>query len=205
MPRPYPRTGPAAPNVARPPDPNRRKATLVQATDYVLKHGLAGLSLRPLASALHTSTRMLLYDFGTKENLVTEVLAEIRERQTKLLEQAPDADLSLEDAINAIWNWVSTPERAPYARLFFELSTDALARPERYPDDVRHLASGWLDSFPEALKKDDEDQATLTLTLAVIRGLLLDRMITDDTRRTDAAIARFVDVLAAANDKHALQ
>ncbi|MFJ2864416.1 hypothetical protein [Kitasatospora sp. NPDC087314] len=31
--------------------------------------GLAGLSLRPLAAALGTSPRMLLYDFGSKQEL----------------------------------------------------------------------------------------------------------------------------------------
>ena len=44
------------------------------ATDYVLEHGLIGLSLRPLAAALGTSDRMLIYRFGNKDSLVAEVL-----------------------------------------------------------------------------------------------------------------------------------
>ncbi len=38
----------------------RREQLAEQATDYVLEHGLLGLSLRPLAAALGTSDRMLL-------------------------------------------------------------------------------------------------------------------------------------------------
>ena len=39
---------------------NRRDELLSRATDYVLEHGLIGLSLRPLAAELGTSDRMLV-------------------------------------------------------------------------------------------------------------------------------------------------
>jgi AcrR family transcriptional regulator len=41
--------------------------------------------LRPLAKALGTSPRMLLYDFGSKEQLIDEVLAQVRRREETLL------------------------------------------------------------------------------------------------------------------------
>jgi AcrR family transcriptional regulator len=40
----------------------------------VIKHGLNGLSLRPLAKALGCTPRVLLYHFGSKEKMVIEVL-----------------------------------------------------------------------------------------------------------------------------------
>ena len=73
--------------MARPVDPTRRAATLAKAAEYVLEHGLADLSLRPLAKALGTSPRMLLYDFGSKERLIHEILAEIRRHETSLLDE----------------------------------------------------------------------------------------------------------------------
>src|SRR6476661_687928 len=55
--------------------PSRRHQHLTEATlDYVLRHGLLGLSLRPLAASLGTSDRMLIYHFGSKAGLITEVL-----------------------------------------------------------------------------------------------------------------------------------
>src|SRR5204863_5443118 len=71
-------------SVARLPDPHRRADLLAAATQHVLDHGMAKLSLRPLARALSTSPRMLLYHFGSKEQLVTEVLAAARTRQAEL-------------------------------------------------------------------------------------------------------------------------
>jgi len=44
---------------------------------HVLEHGLGGASLRPLAKAAGTSDRMLIYHFGNKEALITELLGYI--------------------------------------------------------------------------------------------------------------------------------
>ena len=53
---------------------DRRQELADAATDYVLEHGLIGLTLRPLAAAIGTSDRMLLYHFRDKDDLVATVL-----------------------------------------------------------------------------------------------------------------------------------
>jgi AcrR family transcriptional regulator len=168
--------------MARPIDPHRRGDTLGSAADYVLEHGLTGMSLRPLAKALGTSPRMLLYDFGSKEQLIHEILAEIRRREESLLE----ADVR---TLDDVWRWISAPEREPFLRLFFEIYVDALGREEAKP-----LVRDWLD-FLETQWRPRVDEATATLMIAVVRGLLLDRLATGDRKRTDAALRRFAEVL----------
>jgi AcrR family transcriptional regulator len=49
---------------------DRHDELLEQATDHVLEHGLIGLTLRPLAAAIGTSDRMLIYHFGSRDALV---------------------------------------------------------------------------------------------------------------------------------------
>ena len=51
------------------PDTSPRERLLAKAVDHVAAHGVADLSLRALAAALGTSHRMLLYHFGSKEQL----------------------------------------------------------------------------------------------------------------------------------------
>src|SRR6266516_7735201 len=116
--------------MGRPPDPERRDRTLAQVADYVLEHGLDGVSLRPLAAALGTSTRMLLYDFGSKEALLDEALAEIRRRLAGLLSelQTGRGDAA---TLAAVWDWASADQRVPFMRLFFETYVKALKHPER--------------------------------------------------------------------------
>jgi AcrR family transcriptional regulator len=164
--------------MARPIDPNRRVAVLAKAADYVLERGLAGLSLRPLAKALDTSPRMLLYDFESKERLIHAVLAEIRRREASLLESEVH---TLED----VWAWIATPEREPFLRLFFEVYVAGLAKGEAEP-----LVRDWLD-FLRTSWHPRVDEATATLMVAVVRGLLLDRLATGDKRRTDDALRLF--------------
>ncbi len=67
--------------MGRPKDLDRRVELLNAVTEYVLEHGLADLSLRPLARAVGTSARILLYHFGSKETLIASVLREARERE----------------------------------------------------------------------------------------------------------------------------
>jgi AcrR family transcriptional regulator len=157
----------------------------------VLEHGLDGLSLRPLAAALGTSPRMLLYDFGTKERLVEEVLAEIRRREADLLE-----DMDLRDGdelLAAVWSWVTDEEREPFMRLFFQTYVDAIAHPDAYAEGGRPMVGDWVSYLGS--RPDSVDPATATLFVAVIRGLLLDRLTADDPERTDEALARFVELV----------
>jgi AcrR family transcriptional regulator len=167
--------------MARPVDPHRREAVLVRAADYVLEQGLAGLSLRPLAKALGTSPRMLLYDFETKERLIHEILAEIRRREAALL----DAEVR---TLDDVWRWISAPEREPFLRVFFEVYVAALGREEAAP-----FVRDWLEFLHERWQPP-VDEATATLMVAVIRGLLLDRLATRDRARTDQALRRFVEL-----------
>jgi AcrR family transcriptional regulator len=182
--------------MARPADPGRRAKTLAAAADYVLEHGLAGLSLRPLASALGTSTRMLLYDFSSKEELIMAVLTEIRRREAAMLAAyARASSASGPELVRAVWAWASSAERAPFMRLFFEVYTDAMAHPGTYSRQGQAMVTQWLDQFGAALAGAPADAASATLAIAVLRGLLLDRLSTGDTQRTDRAIELFTQLI----------
>src|SRR5271155_5719078 len=71
--------------VARTADPRIRAELLESVVDYVLDAGLTDLSLRPLAGAVGTSPRTLLYHFGSKEELTIAVVGAATQRQLRLL------------------------------------------------------------------------------------------------------------------------
>ena len=56
--------------MARPHDPRIADQLLNRIADSVLKRGITGLTLRPLASDLGVSARTLNYHFGGKEQLL---------------------------------------------------------------------------------------------------------------------------------------
>jgi AcrR family transcriptional regulator len=125
---------------------------------------------------------MLLYDFESKDRLIHEVLAEIRRREASLLEAEVH---TLED----VWAWIAAPEREPFLRLFFEVYVAGLAKGEAEP-----LVRDWLD-FLRTSWQPPLDDATATLMVAVVRGLLLDRLATGDRTRTDEALLRFAELV----------
>jgi AcrR family transcriptional regulator len=180
----------------RPPDPTRRTETLQRATDYVLEHGLSGLSLRPLAAALGTSTRMLLYDFGTKQQLISAVLAEARRRQAVLLASyRSSTSEDLPQLLPVIWEWLTAPEYQPYLRLFFEVTLDAIQHPDLYPQGGRAMVEDWLHVLDHQPTVGKTHLALPTLLVATLRGLLLDRLTTNDSSRTDQALSTFTALI----------
>ena len=71
--------------MSRTPDEARRRELLEACVDYVCRHGLADLSLRPLAKAVGSSPRVLLHYFESKENLVVEIVLHGRARQQAMM------------------------------------------------------------------------------------------------------------------------
>ena len=78
--------------------------------------------------------------------------------------------------------------REPFLRLFFEVYVGALGEEEAKP-----FVRDWLE-FLRTSWSPQVDEETATLMVAVIRGLLLDRLATGDRKRTDAALRRFVQL-----------
>src|SRR5258708_24403513 len=63
-----------------------RTAVLVEdLIGYLIRHGVADLSLRPMAAAVGTSARLLIFHFGSKERLLIEALDEMQARLQRSL------------------------------------------------------------------------------------------------------------------------
>jgi AcrR family transcriptional regulator len=176
------------------------KRRLLDATiDYVAEAGLGELSLRQLAAAIGTSHRMLIYHFGSKEELLVDVVREVERRErASSLEMHVDAELSEGDQMRRRWKRFSDPRLWPQERLFF----DVYARALRGDDDadaafLEEVLESWV--APIAAAFADEHRVTATvaradarLHLAVVRGLLLDLLATEDRAGVNRAYERFI-------------
>src|SRR6201992_2724445 len=67
----------------------RRDELLERAYGYVIEHGLAAMSLRPLATEIGSSPRVLLFLFGSKDGLVRALLARARADEGAFLARLP--------------------------------------------------------------------------------------------------------------------
>ena len=189
--------------MTRQPDPLRKSEILDALVDYAFEHGLSDLSLRPLADALNTSPRMLLYHFGSKEQLLVETVEASRQRQYAMLERwLADETASFDIVLRRFWVWVTSPDTRNYLRLFFEIfglsvqerpGFEAFAR-TAVADPLAFFERGFL-----AATHDPREAARkTTLFVATFRGLLMDLLATGDTPRIDAAFEDLLESLLPA-------
>jgi AcrR family transcriptional regulator len=179
----------------RPPSA-RKEELLDRAYEYVLQHGLADMSLRPLAAAVGSSPRVLLFLFDSKDGLVRALLERARADELALLERvrtaAEPGDLvaapgDLAAAVRATWQWLVAPAHRPLLVLWLEAYARSLADPAGpWAGFAEQTVSDWLAVL--SATEDSTDPAARTLALAVLRGALLDLLATGDVERTTAAV-----------------
>lgn len=185
--------------MARPPNPSIRARLRDQAVDYVLSHGVADLALRPLAKALKTSARMLVYHFGSREGLMRQILTGLREREDARIQawfQSGEKPRTMHEFLSWYWKRLSAPRARPAVRLIFELYALALRNPRAYPGVLEDPLVYWQKLTEKAGIGSKVDSVEPTLLLATTRGLLLDLCATGDRARVGRAmeaLAQFVE------------
>jgi AcrR family transcriptional regulator len=182
--------------------PSARQQELLEAAyQYVLRQGLADMSLRPLATAIGSSPRVLLFLFGSKDGLVQALLARARADELALLDRIPDArHRGLPAALRATWEWLSASQHRRLLGLWVESYARSLTD-QGGPWDgfARQTVDDWLNILasaqPARRRRTGAAAAERTLALAVLRGALLDLLATGDVERTTGAVERHVSSL----------
>ncbi len=138
--------------MGRTPDPRRKEELINDSVSYVLTHGVATLSLRPLAASLDTSARNLLYHFETSAKLLELIMDEIRFREIESLRtdlKNSKTEAEIEDAINQHIENFKTTMRA-YIEYSFSISFNNAHR-RTYLGDV---VARWREALKEMAPTD---------------------------------------------------
>jgi AcrR family transcriptional regulator len=176
--------------------PSGRQTELLEAAyAYALAHGLADLSLRPLAAAIGSSPRVLLYLFGTKDGLLRALLARARADELAMLDalRADEPDVGLAEAAGRVWHWLSDPAHRDLLKLWMEGYARSLMDPVgAWGDFAEQTVTDWLavlaEYQPRAMRRSTAGAVQRSAVLAILRGALLDLLATGDDERTTAAV-----------------
>lgn len=175
---------------------HHREELLERATDYVLAHGLIGLSLRPLAAAIGTSDRMLIYHFTGRDALVSAVVARSNERAMAEIAALPVAD-GVRAAVNHLWAAYRTEPLSSCMDVYCQAAATGLIGREPYLTDARATAELWVGAlrayFVRCGAPPRSVARVVTLVDSALYGFHLD-LITDDADE----LAGGVDDLARA-------
>lgn len=167
----------------------RRAELLELAYEYVLEHGVADLSLRPLAAAVNSSPRVLLFLFGSKAELVQAILARARADELVLLDRVRAAGAGGDPIALAaeVWAWLVAEEHRGVLTLWVEGYARSVIDPDGpWAGFAAATVADWL----EVLRESGADLVKATLVLAILRGAFLDLLATGDRERTTAAVNR---------------
>lgn len=172
----------------------RKRALVDQLIAYLVEHGVADLSLRPMAKQIATSARMLVFHFGSKQQLIAEVFVEMQARLRASL-----ASLRLDPRprrgrplLRVFWDWATSPENLGHLRLQYQLQVLAAHNPEVYARYLHTNAAAWVEAIVAVLPRGNRDPAFATLIAAVFDGLFLELMSTGDLARTTRAMDCFI-------------
>jgi AcrR family transcriptional regulator len=177
----------------------RRDELIAKSLDYFLEHGVAELSLRPLAQKIGTSARMVVYHFGSKAGLITALMDEVRAGIQKSFAAAlmDSRTKPSGNVIHKFWAWMIQPSNVRYLRLLLEVQVLAMQNPARYARYLERTSSSWLEIIEASLPSSRENRIVATLYAAVIDGLLLEYLSTGDDQRTTKALDCFRGLMKA--------
>ncbi|MFE5010900.1 TetR/AcrR family transcriptional regulator [Streptomyces sp. NPDC056637] len=179
------------------PTPSPRRQELLEAAyAHALRSGLGELSLRPLAEEIHSSPRVLLYLFGSKDGLIRALLARARADELAHMQQVAesrDGAEGLQPIALELWQWLSAEAHRGLLTLWVESYARSLIEPEGpWAGFARDTVSDWLallaSGQPAALRDTEAALTQRTLVLAVLRGAMMDLLATGETTRTTAAV-----------------
>ena len=189
-------------------DEQRPQELLDAIVGYLVKHGVAELSLRPLAKAVGSSPRVLLYYFGSKEKLLAAAIKRLREWQRAGFDSLRRASYeNPSDACRAIWRNMSAPSALAMFRLSLETYVLALRHPQQFGDFLNTSVEDWLEflSRPMLAKGASlaEARGFATVVVAGFRGFLLDLCASRDCKRVNRAVEMWLRSLDTISHNHA--
>lgn len=171
----------------------RQEELLEAAYQYVLSNGLGDMSLRPLAKEIGSSPRVLLFLFGSKDELIRALLARARTEELEYLAKLRDEHGGLAATGRDVWGWLADPSHRALLSLWVEgYARSLLGEPGPWADFGRDTVRDWLDLLAErqSAPGTPDAEAERTLLLAVLRGGLLDLLATGDLERVTRAVER---------------
>jgi AcrR family transcriptional regulator len=149
-----------------------------------------------------SSPRVLLYYFGSKEELVLKAVARLRERQRVTYQDMKALQYETPvETCRAIWRHMSSPQNARVFAISLEIFTLALREPRRFAEYLQGSIEDWLGFLaPPLVQKgyaESEARAYASVVVAGFRGFLLDYCATQDRERIDRAVEMWLKTLDA--------
>ena len=179
--------------MSRPPEPQKKEELLEKCLAAAIETGSLDSSINVIAKRIGTSGRMLVYHFGSKQELEKQVIGLLERRllcQLWLFQEAAQNTHTAEPLIK-MWEHLTSKHMYGLMKLTMEFNQRAVQGDEETRQFLEQVNQEWI----EALAKMLQDKASAVVLLHLFQGAILDYLATGNAERGKQTIRIFMERL----------
>lgn len=184
--------------MSRPTEPQKKAELLEKCLEATIEAGALDSSINAIAKRIGTSGRMLVYHFGSKQELERQVIARLevrlREQLRSLQSHALGERDSLTDALLTLWQQFTAPAMQGLLKLTMDLNQRAMQGDAETQQFLERETQQWI----ESLTALTQDEAVARSLFHLFQGATLDFLTTGNAQRGEQSIRSFLATLKSA-------
>lgn len=181
--------------MSRPTEPQKKEELLERCLVAAIESGVLDLSINMLARKIGTSGRMLIYHFGSKQELERQLIGLLETRLREKLWSFQSLSLGgvagPAETLLEMWGHLTSPEMQGLLKLTMELNQRAIQGDSETQRFLEQESQKWVNSLSDLTN----DKTTGLSLFHLFQGAILDFMITGNTQRGQQSIKAFTETL----------
>lgn len=184
----------------RPTEPQKKEELLERCLVTAIEEGTLKFSINVIAQKIGTSGRMLVYHFGSKQELERQIIGLLETRLRENLWLIKDLLNKEVDSVAAplleMWRHLTSPEMHGLLKLTMELNQRAIQGEVETQVFLEQESQKWVD-FLFTLTNDKSIALSL---FHLFQGAILDFLMTGNVQRGEQTIRAFAKNLESSSD-----
>ena len=181
--------------MSRPSEPQKKQELLEQCLAVVLEVGGFDFSINAIAQKIGTSGRMLVYHFGSKQELERQLIGlleiRLREKLRSLQNLSGQEPEGLGEPLLEMWKHLTAPEMNGLLKLTMELNQRAI----QGDLETQRFLEGESQQWVSSLAHLTNDPAIALSLFHLFQGAILDFLTTGNAERGGQTIQAATEIL----------
>ena len=181
--------------MSRPTEPQKKEELLERCLAAAIEVGALDSSINAIAKRIGTSGRMLVYHFGSKQELERQLIGLLETRLRETLWSFQGVSLEGADCLAQplleMWRHLTSPQMHGLLKLTMELNQRAIQGDWETQRFLEQESQKWVDS----LSNLTNDKTTALSLFHLFQGAILDFLTTGNAQRGQQTIKAFTETL----------
>ncbi len=190
--------------MSRPTEPQKKQELLEKCLAAAIEVGILDASINAIAKRIGTSGRMLVYHFGSKQELERQLISLLETRLREKLWSFPVVPVAgvdcLAEQLLEMWRHLTSPEMRGLMKMTMELNQRAIQGDLETQQFLAHEGQQWVD----ALSDHTKDRTTALSLFHLFQGAILDFLTTGNAERGRQTIKAFAETMRSGESENLL-